>query len=135
MQANGAEMLRLACCFATERGIRVCAPVHDALLIEAPLDDLESAVATTQGAMEDASRLVLAGFSLRADASLVRSPDRYADPRGQRMWDTVWKVVAELGDQADTRSKVCTGAPVPVAPMHTRAFLCSSVHRESGLAR
>jgi len=36
MQGNGAEMLRLACCFATEQGIRVCAPVHDALLIEAP---------------------------------------------------------------------------------------------------
>ena len=33
MQANGAEMLRLACCFAVEQGIRVCAPVHDAILI------------------------------------------------------------------------------------------------------
>jgi len=33
MQANGAEMLRLACCLATERGVEVCAPVHDALLI------------------------------------------------------------------------------------------------------
>src|SRR5262249_46361650 len=33
LQANGAEMLRLACCLATERGIQVCAPVHDALLI------------------------------------------------------------------------------------------------------
>jgi DNA polymerase I len=28
MQANGAEMLRLACCLATERSIEVCAPVH-----------------------------------------------------------------------------------------------------------
>ena len=37
MQANGAELLRLACCFATERGIQVCAPVHDAVLICAPL--------------------------------------------------------------------------------------------------
>ena len=37
MQSNGAEMLRLACIFATEAGIRVCAPVHDALLIEAPI--------------------------------------------------------------------------------------------------
>src|SRR5215208_1573604 len=27
MQANGAEMLRLACCLATERGLAVCAPV------------------------------------------------------------------------------------------------------------
>ena len=34
MQANGAEMLRLACCLATEAGITVCAPVHDALLVE-----------------------------------------------------------------------------------------------------
>ena len=32
MQANGAEMLRLACCLATERGVQVCAPVHDAVL-------------------------------------------------------------------------------------------------------
>ena len=38
MQANGAEMLRLACCLATERGVEVCAPVHDALLIEGDAD-------------------------------------------------------------------------------------------------
>ena len=120
MQANGAEMLRLACCFATEGGIRVCAPVHDALLIEAPLGDLERAVATTLSAMERASRLVLAGFSLRADASLVRSPDRYTDPRGQRMWDTVWDILAELdGGQG------ATGALVADTPMTTRSFLSS----------
>ena len=28
MQANGAEMLRLACCISTEAGIEVCAPVR-----------------------------------------------------------------------------------------------------------
>src|SRR5262249_55505267 len=37
MQGNGSEMLRLACCLATEQGIRVCWPVHDAILIEAPV--------------------------------------------------------------------------------------------------
>ena len=31
MQANGAEMMRIAACLATERGIEVCAPVHDAI--------------------------------------------------------------------------------------------------------
>ena len=36
MQANGAEMLRLACCLAIERGVKVCAPVHDAILIDRP---------------------------------------------------------------------------------------------------
>ena len=38
MQANGAEMLRIACCLVTERGIDVCCPVHDAILIEGPAD-------------------------------------------------------------------------------------------------
>jgi len=30
-----AEMLRLACCLGTENGIRICAPIHDAVLITA----------------------------------------------------------------------------------------------------
>ena len=37
---NGAEMMRLACCLATERGIAVCCPVHDALLVEGPADGI-----------------------------------------------------------------------------------------------
>ena len=48
MQANGAEMLRLACCLATERGIRVCAPVHDALLVEASEEAIDAIVMQTQ---------------------------------------------------------------------------------------
>jgi DNA polymerase I len=68
MQANGAEMLRLACCRATEAGVRVCAPVHDAALIEAPIDGIDAAVVTTQEAMSDASLFVLDGFRLRLDA-------------------------------------------------------------------
>src|SRR5262249_7149920 len=40
MQANGAEILRLAVCFAIEQGIEVCAVIHDAVLICAPLDRL-----------------------------------------------------------------------------------------------
>src|SRR4051812_7490526 len=53
MQANGAEMLRLACCLATERGINVCAPVHDALLVEGSADDIDAVVARTQEAMRE----------------------------------------------------------------------------------
>lgn len=102
MQANGAEMLRLACCLATERGVEVCAPVHDAILIEAPLDDLDAAVATAQAAMSDASAVVLGGFRLRSDAKVIRYPDRYDDERGQAMWRTVWEIV-EQGDTAEDR--------------------------------
>jgi DNA polymerase-1 len=96
MQANGAEMLRLACSLTTEFGVRVCAPVHDALLIEAPLDELEATVAKTQELMAEASRVVLDGFELRSDAKVVRYPHRYVDDRGERMWNTVWRIVDRL---------------------------------------
>lgn len=96
MQANGAEMLRLACCYAVERGVTVCAPVHDALLIEAPLGDLDETVAATQTAMADASSAVLGGFRLRSDAKIVRYPDRYMDERGTVMWETVQSLLGEL---------------------------------------
>src|SRR5262245_25784955 len=48
MQANGAEMLRLTCCLATERGVEVCSPVHDAVLICAPLERLEADIERMQ---------------------------------------------------------------------------------------
>jgi DNA polymerase-1 len=95
MQANGAEMLRLACCLGTERGIEVCAPVHDAVLICAPLDLLDAAVARMQDAMREASRIVLNGFELGTDAVVVRHPDRYMDERGTIMWNRVMKLIDE----------------------------------------
>ena len=98
MQGNAAEMLRLACCFAVERGIQVCAPVHDALLIEAPLCDLDDAIAATQAAMSDASAAVLGGFRLRSDAKVVRYPDRYMDDRGTVMWNTVQRLLDHRGE-------------------------------------
>ena len=93
MQANGAEMLRLACCLATERGIQVCAPIHDAVLICAPLERLEADVTAMRGAMAEASRVVLDGFELGTDAELVRWPDRYMDPRGVVMWAKVMELL------------------------------------------
>ena len=91
MQANAAEMLRLAICLALDRGVRVVAPVHDALMIEAPLSELEHAISVAQEAMAEASDLVLSGFRLRTDVQVVRHPDRYLDPRGERMWKLVMR--------------------------------------------
>ena len=84
MQANGAEMLRLACIFGTERGICINAPIHDAVLIEAPADEIEEAVVRMQDYMRTASRIVLAGFELRTDATIISYPGRYDDPRGSK---------------------------------------------------
>ena len=96
MQANGAEMLRLACCLATESGITVCAPVHDALLVMAPIERIDEVVAATQKAMANASKVVLDGFELRSEAKIFAHPDRFMDPRGESMWAKVWEIVEEL---------------------------------------
>ncbi len=93
MQANGAEMLRLACIRLYQDGVRVCAPVHDALLIEAPLAELEASVIHTQAVMAAASRSILGGFALRSDALLIRPGERYMDERGVAMWNTVMQMI------------------------------------------
>mgnify|MGYP000906766904 CR=1 FL=1 len=97
VQANGAEMLRLACSLATEQDIMVCAPVHDALLIESASDEIDITVARTQAAMAAASRTVLAGFELRSEVKVIHWPDRYMDERGVRMWDIVMNILNESG--------------------------------------
>ena len=96
MQANGAEMLRIACILMTEAGIRVCAPVHDAVLIEAPLEELEARVKESQELMREASRQVLGGFELTTDADVYRYPERYRDEeRGGAFWDKVMGLLPE----------------------------------------
>jgi DNA polymerase-1 len=43
--------------------------------------------------MGEASRVVLSGLDLGGEAKVVRWPDRYTDPRGQVMWDTVTRLL------------------------------------------
>jgi DNA polymerase I len=95
-QANGAEMLRLACCLMFERGVGLCAPVHDAVLVEGPADSMAETVAAAQTAMREASATLLGGFELDTDAEVVTYPDRYFDERGTEMWGSVMAILAEL---------------------------------------
>ncbi len=96
MQGNGSEMLRIAACLGAERGIGICAPVHDAFLAEAPAEEIEEAAAALQQHMRTASRIVLAGFELRTDATIIRYPDRYDDPRGRVMWGKVMRLLNRM---------------------------------------
>jgi len=71
--------------------------VHDALLIEAPLDELDEAITASQALMQEASRIVLDGFELGSDVKVVRYPERYMDKRGEVMWN---KTMARIGQPA-----------------------------------
>ena len=87
-------MMRLAA-VSRPSEIGVCCPVHDAFLIEADADD-RAETELMRDAMREASQLVLPGFPLRTDAKIVRYPDRYADDRGRKMWETVSGILDSL---------------------------------------
>ena len=111
----------------TEAGIRICAPVHDAILIEAPLDELDQVIERTKAIMAEASAIVLDGFRLGSDAEIIRYPDRYSDERGVKMWDTVTSILDRL--EQPTCSLVSTPPAhqcnATCSPMSTRPILLS----------
>jgi DNA polymerase I len=100
MQANGAEMMRIAAIAATEAGIQVCAPVHDAFLIAAPLERLEDDVGAMRDIMSKAGRAVTGGLDIRTDAEVVRWPGRYMDERGKAMFEKVVGLLGKSGSVA-----------------------------------
>src|SRR5262249_15784852 len=110
IQSTGAEILRIACILAHRRGIQLCAPVHDAVLIEAPIDRIEADVAKMQTIMQQASRIVLNAqpggpHELRTEAVIVRYPDRYSDKRGVRIWNRMLELLAKHERQEAERAQ------------------------------
>jgi DNA polymerase-1 len=108
IQAAGADILRIACILAVRHGIKLLAPVHDAVLIEAPIDRIEADVALMQEIMRRASRIVLnvdasGTHELRTDYTIVRYPDRYSDKRGGAIWKRVLQLIAEQQSQVTAR--------------------------------
>jgi hypothetical protein len=86
-------MLRLACSLATERGLRIVAPVHDALVVEAEAGSIRETVAETQECMARASEAILRGFRLRSDVEIIDYPDRFQDERGLEFWGRITAIL------------------------------------------
>jgi hypothetical protein len=127
-------MLRLAACLLVERGIGLCAPVHDAVLVEGPAAEIEDVVAQTRAAMAEASRVVLAGFEIGTDSKIVRWPDRYVDESGAAFWDTVLRLAGpapEFGNPTEPLRESC-GTTSGKSP--NRATLIEESSRESLLS-
>jgi hypothetical protein len=127
-------MLRLAACLLVERGIGLCAPVHDAVMVEGPANKIEEVVAQTRATMAEASRIVLAGFEIGTDAKIVRWPDRYVDEAGADFWETVMRLagpVPEFGNPTDLVRESC-GTTSGILP--NRATLLEESSRESLLS-
>jgi hypothetical protein len=98
MQSHGAEMMRLGLSMAIEGGLIICAPIHDALLVEAPIDEIDEQAGWLASIMGDASEIVLgSGKRCRSDIKTIRYPDRFEDrKRGAAMFNHVMKLLERV---------------------------------------
>jgi hypothetical protein len=93
MQSYGAEMLRIALVMLDAAGIRVCAPVHDAVLVEAP--EAEAVAAKVRAIMTRASEKLL-GVATRVSITPIRFGERLVEKRGVEMWNRVMGALHEV---------------------------------------
>ncbi|MCO5382135.1 MAG: DNA polymerase [Methanosarcina barkeri] len=95
-QATGAEILRVACILLVEHGIKIIAPVHDAILIEYDEEEAEETIKQAQKVMSDASEIVLGpGNRIKTEADIIKYPGRYSDPRGAGTWDKIMNILED----------------------------------------
>jgi DNA polymerase I len=95
MQSHGAEMLRLSMIYATERGLKICAPLHDAMFAHAPASQEEWAIRTMRECMERAAVDVI-GVKIPIELFVIRYPERFVPddkPMAMKVWD---KMMAAL---------------------------------------
>ena len=95
IQSTGAEILHMICILAERRRIKLVAPIHDALLAEGDLNQAEELSRELDRLMGDASAIVLRGYRLPTGSQIIRPGERYYDERGEAMWRTVTKLLAE----------------------------------------
>jgi hypothetical protein len=100
IQSAGADILRIACILAARHDIGLLAPIHDAVLIESSIQQIEADVALMREIMRRASRLVLNAtpegtHELRTDYTIIRYPDRFSDKRGAAIWERMLQLMAD----------------------------------------
>jgi DNA polymerase-1 len=113
IQSAGADILRRACCLLVEAGIAVCGPVHDAVLLEAPLGEVDAVAARAAGIMGDAAEAII-GHRIRVGVETFRYPDRYMDEHGATLWRLVWETLGVNPDALDPAAAAFdAGEPTP----------------------
>ena len=111
MQGNCAEIMRLACCLATESGIDLGATIHDALFYTAPEGSWEDVDAAMQRCMDEACQVILGdeyvlksdrdvvlydAYGYRYDAERKVHYGHYQHEDGQKMWNKIEVALAQV---------------------------------------
>ena len=107
VQSTGAEILRQTCCMVVEAGIRLCATIHDAIVVECRIDEVDQTVARVKRLMIEATRLVLndgsmlqvGGISgdIRVDHKTYAHPAHFDEGRDNAVWNLITRMREEDG--------------------------------------
>jgi hypothetical protein len=108
MQSLGSDLLRLIAIALVEAGIRVVSLIHDAVLLEVPIIELNATVQQAVAIMVRASEQVV-GIPLRVDVGseeephIFPYPERFRDKREGDMYDRMLRLLREV-DTAKAQS-------------------------------
>jgi DNA polymerase-1 len=107
IQTAGGEILRQTCCLVVEAGIKLCAPIHDAILVECQTADVEETISRVRQLMIEAARLVLNDgcmlqvggltFDIRVDAKVYAHPAHFDEGRDSAVWKLIDRMRTEDG--------------------------------------
>jgi hypothetical protein len=122
MQATSAEMLRVACILIHEQGVQLCAPVHDAILIEAPDDQIGEHARIAQDCMNLASEIVLNGFRITGDIRILRYPERFLDDESRPFWDHVMALIEQVKATTKHVKNSDINPSANLTPAHSNSF-------------
>jgi DNA polymerase I len=96
-QSNGAELMRLAACVATEEGIEVCMPVHDQFIALAHSTEAQAVVDRLARIMVEAGTTLFGNtLTFRSDYKIIPHGERYKDNRDLETWPFAIKEARRL---------------------------------------
>jgi hypothetical protein len=95
IQGCGADILRVATIRAFEAGIRICALVHDSIVVEAAISDIDRTAEETYKIMIQATVDVI-GAPIPVDCKITRYPDRVHDDDGVDDFKLLMAMLAEI---------------------------------------
>ena len=96
IQATAAEILHVACVLAERRGIEIIAPVHDALMAECDLRDVEDVAAALDHACGTLRPLCCRVTRCAPTRQIIRPGGYYFDDRGDKMYKAVISRIAKI---------------------------------------
>jgi DNA polymerase-1 len=113
VQTAGSDWLRLVTIAATEAGLDIAATVHDAILIVAPLDRLDSDIEKAELTMK-AAAIALYGAPVLVSKTVARWPDRFApDDDDTDTWALVQRELQAIREQELSVEIEVSNAAIP----------------------